>query len=84
MVPALGGATVLATGAGLRPATPDGLPLIGRIQGWSGISVAAGHFRNGVLLAPVTAELIKDLLAGRTPRLALEAFDPARFLVHAA
>jgi glycine oxidase len=84
VLPALGGATVLATGAGLRPATPDRLPLIGRLPGWAGVSVAAGHFRNGILLAPITAELISDLLAGRTPRLALEEFDPARFLVHVA
>jgi glycine oxidase len=84
IVPALSGATVLASGAGLRPATPDGMPLIGRLPGWAGISVAAGHFRNGILLAPITAELMSDLLAGRRPRLAVEAFDPARFLVHAA
>lgn len=70
--------------AGLRPATPDGLPLIGRVPGWQGVTIAGGHFRNGILLAPITAELIADLLGRRRPRLAIEAFDPGRFLVRAA
>ena len=47
--------------AGLRPMTPDNLPLIGEHEG---VLVAAGHGRNGVLLAPVTGELIAGLLAG--------------------
>jgi glycine oxidase len=48
------------------------------------VIVAAGHFRDGILLAPITGELVADLLARRRPRLALDAFDPARFLVRAA
>jgi glycine oxidase len=48
------------------------------------VTIAAGHFRDGILLAPITGEVIADLLARRRPRLALDAFDPARFLVRAA
>ena len=46
--------------------------------------MATGHFRNGILLAPITGEVIADLLARRGPRLPLDAFDPGRFLVRAA
>jgi glycine/D-amino acid oxidase-like deaminating enzyme len=69
---------------GLRPATPDGLPVIGRLPGWSGVSVATGHFRNGVLLAPITGEIVADLIGHGRPRISIDAFDPARFLVRAA
>jgi len=70
--------------AGLRPGSPDGLPLIGRLPGWSGISVATGHFRNGVLLAPITAVLITDVLRGGHTRRPLAPFDPGRFAVRVA
>ena len=49
--------------AGLRPATPDNLPLIGP-GAIDGLLLATGHFRNGILLAPLTAERIAALLAG--------------------
>lgn len=63
---------------GLRPSTPDALPLIGPSARVPGLVYATGHFRNGVLLAPLTAELVKAVLAGRAdPALALT--DPARF-----
>jgi len=84
LVPRLADATVLSAWAGLRPGTPDRLPLLGRPPGWDGIVLATGHFREGILLAPITGELVLDLLAGRRPRLPLEAFDPGRFLVRAA
>ncbi len=84
IAPKLAGATFGSAWAGLRPATSDGLPLLGRFPGWEGVSVAAGHFRSGILLAPITGEVMADLLARRRPRLSLEAFDPARFLVRAA
>jgi glycine oxidase len=84
LTPALASATFADAIAGLRPGSPDGLPLIGRLPGWSGVSAATGHFRNGVLLAPITAHLVADLLLRERPRLSLEAFDPARFAVRAA
>jgi glycine oxidase len=84
LAPRLADATVVAAWAGLRPGTADGLPLIGRVARWRGVIVACGHFRSGILLAPVTGELVSDLVARRRPRLVLEAFDPGRFVVRAA
>jgi glycine oxidase len=84
LAPRLADAAVDRVWAGLRPATPDGLPLIGRLPGWQGITLATGHFRHGILLAPITGELVADLVAERRPRLSLQAFDPGRFLVRAA
>ena len=84
LVPRLADASVGAAWAGLRPATVDGRPLIGRVPGWQGVTLAVGHFRDGILLAPITGELVADLLAGRRPRLPVDDFDPGRFLVRAA
>ena len=84
LAPALEQAKLSHVAAGLRPATPDGMPVIGRMPGWSGITIATGHFRDGVLLAPITAELVGDLVEHRRPRLPVDAFDPARFLLRAA
>ena len=83
LTPDLTSATFSHVLAGLRPGSPDGLPLIGRVPEWSGISVATGHFRNGVLLAPITAVLITDLLRHGRPRISLAPFDPARLTVAA-
>lgn len=75
-LPALAQADILERWAGVRPATPDKAPLLGRR---GGAFVATGHHRNGVLLAPVTARIMADLvLDGRTSDLAA-AFSPARF-----
>jgi glycine oxidase len=64
---------------GLRPAAPDGLPIIGRSAGLDDVVYATGHYRNGVLLAPITATFVADLvLDGRIDPL-LEAFLPNRF-----
>jgi glycine oxidase len=84
LVPRLADATVARAWAGLRPGTSDGLPLLGRPPGWAGVILAAGHFREGILLAPITGELVTDLVALRRPRLPVDAFDPGRFLVRAA
>lgn len=63
---------------GLRPGTLDNAPLLGR-TGDPRVIAATGHYRNGILLAPVTGALITELIAtGRTPE-ALEPFDPRRF-----
>jgi glycine oxidase len=65
---------------GLRPATPDGLPIIGRTE-IEGLIYATGHYRNGILLAPVTAACVAALVAKRTAPISLEAYSPARFAV---
>lgn len=78
LVPELADAARVGAWAGLRPATPDGLPILGRDPAMEGLIHATGHFRNGILLAPVTAEAIGALvLGGAEP--ALAAFSPARF-----
>jgi glycine oxidase len=77
-VPALAGAPVVATWAGLRPGTPDDLPILGRLE-TPGIFIATGHFRNGILLAPITARIMADLISGKTAPLDISAFSPARF-----
>jgi glycine oxidase len=61
-VPALGRATVERVWAALRPATPDGQPVIGPAPGLPNLIVATGHNRTGILLAPVTAELVAERL----------------------
>jgi len=65
--------------AGLRPGTLDGRPLIGRLRHAPRVLIAAGHYRNGILLAPVTGAAVAALLAGEAPPVPLEAFDPHRF-----
>jgi glycine oxidase len=65
--------------AGLRPATPDGLPIIGREPRARGLWYAAGHGRNGILLAPITGVLIAQLLAGEETLEQLDAVRPERF-----
>jgi glycine oxidase len=64
--------------AGLRPATPDNLPAIGP-GAIDGLHWATGHFRNGILLAPVTADLVAAALAGEPPPDWATACDPRRF-----
>jgi glycine oxidase len=63
--------------SGLRPGTPDGWPILGASP-VRGLYFAAGHFRNGILLAPVTARLVADAILGE-PAPGLEAFSIERF-----
>ncbi|MFS0723285.1 glycine oxidase ThiO [Paenibacillus sp. 1P07SE] len=65
--------------AGLRPATQDGYPLLGKLPGRRQLVMAAGHYRNGILLSPVTAQAAIDLIEERTPRVSLGRFAPERF-----
>ena len=68
--------------SGLRPGTADGLPILGR-SALDGLIFATGHYRSGVLLAPATAEAIRDLITGQPPRFEISAFSADRF-IHAA
>jgi len=77
LLPALEEARFLGASAGLRPDTPDHLPLVGPWPGVPGLVVATGHYRNGVLLAPLTGQLVADGALGKGWGEA--AFDPARF-----
>ena len=79
VMPELGASAFLGARAGLRALSPDRLPLIGRLPGLGGLSLAVGHHRHGLLLAPLSALAIADLLVREEldPRLA--AFEPGRF-----
>jgi glycine/D-amino acid oxidase-like deaminating enzyme len=79
LLPAARTATFLEVRVGLRPATPDELPVIGADPDVPGLFHASGHYRNGVLLAPITAKFIADLMVdGRTDPL-VASFRPNRF-----
>jgi len=72
---------ILETWTGLRPATPDGLPILGQ-SAIPGVYYATGHYRNGVLLAPATAAIIRDLIRdGRTDQ-GIGPYSPSRFQNH--
>jgi glycine oxidase len=79
LAPSLAGAELAGAAAGLRPGTPDGLPLIGSAPGLEGVVLAVGHHRNGVLLSPVTGRLVADLVTGKHLPAAAAAFAPQRF-----
>jgi glycine oxidase len=65
--------------AGLRPATPDALPLLGPLHSMPNQFLATGHYRNGILLAPATARVMAQLLTGESPAIDLSPFSPFRF-----
>jgi glycine oxidase len=78
LVPELRNAKILEDWAGLRPGTPDALPILGATR-TPGYYVATGHFRDGILLAPITAQVMADVITGVAPVHDLTAFSPARF-----
>jgi glycine oxidase len=77
VAPALGTFALVETWAGLRPASHDGRPYLGATA-IDGYIVAAGHYRNGILLTPATALAVGAVIAGERPPVALAAFDPRR------
>src|SRR5262249_50582359 len=77
-VPALADAPVETTWAGLRPATCDGLPYLGRMPGFDNLYVAAGHFRMGIQMSPATGLVMSELLQDRPTIIPLQAFAPDR------
>jgi glycine oxidase len=78
MVPKLAEARFLEAWAGLRPGTPDALPILGATA-TPGYFVATGHFRDGILLAPVTARVMGQLMGGERPEFDLKPFGAERF-----
>jgi CheY-like chemotaxis protein len=78
LLPALEEARLLEDWAGLRPGTPDSLPILGRTQ-ISGYFVATGHFRDGILLAPITARVMAEVINGRIVEFDLAPFALERF-----
>jgi len=80
LLPRLADLDAVDAWAGFRPGSADGPPILGPVPGWEGLNVACGHFRNGILLAPITGQLIaRSILDGSSDE-ALAPFSPARFL----
>ena len=78
IAPTLAGAQLADSWAGFRPRAADDLPVIGPDAEIAGLTYATGHYRNGILLAPITAQLIADLLAGGRSPISLADFSPKR------
>ncbi|MGZ4815957.1 MAG: glycine oxidase ThiO [Terriglobales bacterium] len=78
VAPNVGQARILEDWAGLRPATPDKLPMMGATS-ITGYFVATGHYRDGILLAPITAKLMAQMIRGEKTGIDLTEFSPMRF-----
>ncbi|WP_347928851.1 glycine oxidase ThiO [Pseudomonas helvetica] len=74
LIPALAEAEVVGHWAGLRPGSPEGIPYIGAVPGFSGLWLNCGHYRNGLVLAPASCQLFADVMLGREP-----VIDPAPY-----
>jgi glycine oxidase len=79
LCPDLKSATFSRMWAGLRPGTPDSLPILGSDPAWKGLIHATGHFRNGILLSALTGKIIAELAIDRRSTIPLDQFSPARF-----
>jgi sarcosine oxidase subunit beta len=77
--PILKNVNIIRTFAGLRPATPDGKPIIGEAAGRKGFFIAAGHEGDGIALAPITGKIVSGLICGDKPPFNLEELSPDRF-----
>lgn len=74
LLPGLESAEVVGHWAGLRPGSPEGIPFIGEVPGHDGLWLNCGHYRNGLVLAPASCQLLADLMLGREP-----IIDPAPY-----
>lgn len=79
LAPALAGARIDETWAGLRPDTPDHMPILGPVDVCEGLLIATGHFRSGILLAPITAKIIREFVLEKAPAVDWLRFSPSRF-----
>ena len=78
LVPALAGRAVRRVWACLRPGTPDELPILDTASGLDNVFIATGHFRNGILVTPITADLMAEVIQGKPPLIPLTPFRPDR------
>ncbi len=86
VVPGLTEMVVGEVGAGLRPGSPDNAPIVGRptVAGVDGLVVATGHYRQGILLAPLTAAAVAAMVGGDEPPDVMAPFGPGRFVAEPA
>lgn len=82
IVPQLSSAEIESSWAGLRPGTPDGLPLIGPLPELDNVWVATGHFRSGIHLSAVTARVVGQALSGEEPIVPFDAFRLDRPMIN--
>jgi glycine oxidase len=80
LVPALGDRAITRTWCGFRPWAPDSLPILGPWPGIAGLFVATAHYRNGIVLAPITARLMTEWILKGDPSIAVSDFLPDRFI----
>ncbi len=76
--PILKDAEFVSATAGVRPGSPDGMPILGPVPGWCGLSIASGHDHVGIILSPATGELIADYVVTDDGS-KLEPFSITRF-----
>ncbi|MGH2344229.1 MAG: glycine oxidase ThiO [Chloroflexota bacterium] len=82
--PVLADATFRTAWVGLRPAARDGLPILGPVSGWTGVTLATGHTAEGVALSPITGALIANLILGEPTQVSLAPFSITRFAATSA
>jgi glycine oxidase len=80
LCPALRNAPIERMWTGLRPASSDEMPIVGLAPGWDNVALATAHYRNGIMLAPITARLVTDLILRGTSSDLLVPLDPGRFV----
>jgi glycine oxidase len=79
LLPAVASLPIVDSWAGLRPHAADGLPVLGACDEIEGLFYATGHYRNGILLAPITGELIAQAVVDGNVSPSLAPFSPNRF-----
>ncbi len=79
LVPSLAQAEVVRTWAGLRPGSPDELPLLGAVPGFMNLFLGAGHFRSGLQMSPASGTILADVMLGRPPAISLDGLSVDRF-----
>ena len=78
--PALKDVSVIRYFSGFRPYTPDGLPMLGKVDALSGFVMAAGHEGDGIAMSPITGKLIAEIIVDGAPSYNIDSFSPNRFL----
>ncbi len=79
LVPSLAHAEVVHTWAGLRPGSPDELPLLGHVPGYSNAFIGAGHFRSGLQMSPATGTILADVMMDQKPAISMHGLEADRF-----
>jgi len=79
IIPQLKDVNIIRSFAGLRPYTPDGLPILGPVTGIKGLIIASGHEGDGIALSPITGKLIAQMIVDGRTDISLEEFRPDRF-----